>query len=536
MKKILTMFLSLLMVATLGVVNVSAEYETGSEIGTLEGNTQFTLNYISSAITYDGNEHGIFNILCLDESGAYISACPMDYVIQKSENGQNNWESTDGGTASGTTYYKKLTGYYRFCWKDADGNTTQVGPIVQIKNNVEVTIGIPTPSYTKDNNPYYTVSEEDVTLSFTKSGKSGETDVTTKWNDISVSSVTEDVNYLSGISFNDGKLTINSSSLVAGIYKVTLSASTDDNTTSTTKDVYIKKEAYVAQIGETKYETLEEAITNAPDGSTIKLLANYTIKNNLTIGKNITIDLNGNTLTVNGSIYINGKTLTIKDDTGEGSVVLNKADSHITANPTANAHIIAAAGGTFILESGTIVNECKNGDKGGNGVAIAAQGGTYESSPVYSTVIIRGGNYSGRESFIGRFGYGASAVIEAGAGYLLTDKDEFRFYNPTEASSITVQGGTFYHDLSDYLTSEYNTVKQKLNGSSYDVYVVEKINTNTNTNSDTATTTTPTKTYDPKDKNKDGVVSCEEEMNSANWVWSTTKGACVYSVTNTSAK
>ena len=52
----------------------------------------------------------------------------------------------------------------------------------------------------------------------------------------------------------------------------------------------------------------------------------------------------------------------------------------------------------------------------------------------------------------------------------------------------------------------------------------------------TTTTTTSTKSYDAKDKNKDGVVSCEEEMNSANWVWSTSKQACVYKVTNTSSK
>ena len=52
----------------------------------------------------------------------------------------------------------------------------------------------------------------------------------------------------------------------------------------------------------------------------------------------------------------------------------------------------------------------------------------------------------------------------------------------------------------------------------------------------TTTTTTSTKSYDAKDKNKDGVVSCEEEMNSANWIWSDTKQACVYKVTNTSAK
>ena len=52
----------------------------------------------------------------------------------------------------------------------------------------------------------------------------------------------------------------------------------------------------------------------------------------------------------------------------------------------------------------------------------------------------------------------------------------------------------------------------------------------------TTTTTTSTKSYDAKDKNKDGVVSCEEEMNSANWIWSTTKNACVYKVSNTSVR
>ena len=46
---------------------------------------------------------------------------------------------------------------------------------------------------------------------------------------------------------------------------------------------------------------------------------------------------------------------------------------------------------------------------------------------------------------------------------------------------------------------------------------------------------TPSKSYDAKDKNQDGVVSCEEE-NGKGWVWSEAKKACVYSVTNTSTK
>ena len=46
----------------------------------------------------------------------------------------------------------------------------------------------------------------------------------------------------------------------------------------------------------------------------------------------------------------------------------------------------------------------------------------------------------------------------------------------------------------------------------------------------------PTKTYSYKDKNQDGIVDCSEEMNNANWIWSESKGACVYKVSNTGTK
>ena len=47
---------------------------------------------------------------------------------------------------------------------------------------------------------------------------------------------------------------------------------------------------------------------------------------------------------------------------------------------------------------------------------------------------------------------------------------------------------------------------------------------------------TPTESYDLKDTNQDGVIDCAEEMNSKDWIWSDTKGACVYKVSNTSVK
>ena len=52
----------------------------------------------------------------------------------------------------------------------------------------------------------------------------------------------------------------------------------------------------------------------------------------------------------------------------------------------------------------------------------------------------------------------------------------------------------------------------------------------------TSNTTSSTKPAGAKDTNGDGVISCDEEMGSKNWIWSETKKACVYKVSNTSVK
>ena len=49
-------------------------------------------------------------------------------------------------------------------------------------------------------------------------------------------------------------------------------------------------------------------------------------------------------------------------------------------------------------------------------------------------------------------------------------------------------------------------------------------------------TTSSTKPAGVKDTNGDGVISCDEEMGSKNWIWSESKKACVYKVSNTSVK
>ncbi len=88
---------------------------------------------------------------------------------------------------------------------------------------------------------------------------------------------------------------------------------------------------------------------------------------------------------------------------------------------------------------------------------------------------------------------------------------------------------------------ENNAVKLEgnvltFNSSKFSTYFIVYGTSSSSGSSSSTTTTTPTKTYDAKDKNQDGIITCDEEMNSANWVWSTTKNACVYKVSNTSAK
>ena len=429
------------------------------------------------------------------------------------------------------------------------------------------------------------------------------------------------------------------------------------------------------------YDSLEAAISAASSETetTIKLISDeYTVNKELTINKNIVLDLNGKTLNVEKQIIISGKTLKVTDSSGgSGKIYLYSFD-----HTDSDGHIKVAQAGEFILESGTLFNSCEK-----NGSAIIANGDTNQS--VNSKVTINGGYITSKEFCIGIMGKGATANVVDGTIISSTGKGVFKLLSCVDEKPITVIGGVFYPNVSEYLTGEYSVVEQK--AGNYDAFkvvketsageidasskiilkaqgaagyikdkngdpvtvnnstefvlnatkiskledsdtkkVVEQIGTDKlsllplditltaindgvstqiaylgdgseiwvtlhlseeaakafkdktikivrihdgvadviedqnvllngdvlkiktgkfsiyaicgtssssggNTDSDTSTTTS-SKTYSSKDKNQDGVISCEEEMDSANWIWSTTKNACVYKVSNTSVR
>ena len=168
----------------------------------------------------------------------------------------------------------------------------------------------------------------------------------------------------------------------------------------------------VAQIGETKYATLQEAV-NAANDNTVKLLENVTEDINIPTGINVTLDLNGHKIT-----NVSGHTITV-----EKGGKLNISDSVGTGVVDNTSHEKGAIvnSGEVTLNGGTFKRSAENGiyspyGNGGNswytianyGTMEINTGVTVENAGGYSSMIrnggeatadcnltIRGGNFTG---------------------------------------------------------------------------------------------------------------------------------------------
>ena len=167
--------------------------------------------------------------------------------------------------------------------------------------------------------------------------------------------------------------------------------------------------ASVAEVGGKNYSSLREAINAAQDGETVTLRTDAT--EDVTIaGKNITLDLGGNTLTNTNAgkatISVQGGTVTVKN----GNVAGGTSYYNIEVTKGSNANmtltgVTATAGntgssmidnwGTLTIESGSYSGGL-NVVKSDEGSTLAINGGKFElsyaSSQGYTGVIFNYGN------------------------------------------------------------------------------------------------------------------------------------------------
>ena len=206
----------------------------------------------------------------------------------------------------------------------------------------------------------------------------------------------------------------------------------------------------VASVGDSKYQTLTEAIAAAKDGQTVTLLADAT--EDVVISKSITLDLGGKTLTNTNAgkatISVQSGTVTVQN----GSVVGGTSYYNIEAKKDANltlTDVTATAGnngssmidnyGTLTITSGTYTGGLDT-VKNEPSAKLNITGGTFTLTKGnsdgftgvvfnYGELTISGGEFVQSDK---NAPYGQAQVIH-------TDKDK----NGSAAPSTVITGGTF---------------------------------------------------------------------------------------------
>lgn len=244
----------------------------------------------------------------------------------------------------------------------------------------------------------------------------------------------------------------------------------------------------VAQIGDVGYITLEAAIAAAASGDTVKLLKD--VKEDVTIDKNITLDLGGKTLTNTGvgkaTISVNnGVTVTAKNGSVVGGTSFYNIQVGKAVNSTANLtleNVTATAGntgssmidnfGTLTIKSGTYTGGL-NVVKSEEGSTLTINGGKFTLnhavSNYYNGVIlsagmttITGGEFIQQNATTPKWAHptvvlamkvdGYPSAIEITGGKFINNKSDgkiFHGYGKATSDNFKVSGGTFNKSISD---------------------------------------------------------------------------------------
>ena len=201
----------------------------------------------------------------------------------------------------------------------------------------------------------------------------------------------------------------------------------------------------VAQIGSTGYESLAAAIEAAKSGNTVKLLRDT--KENVTIDKAMTLDLNGHTLnggTEKGkpALTITARTVTIKDSSEAQTGTIMREDTAENSGVSSHYVIDIQGNGWLTFESGTVKNG--SGAGGTKGASLVRVGD--DSVKKYPGLVINGGTFT-QDKFI---------VIKVDRGYLTLNGGTLNSANSYAVENwfrATIKGGTVNGAVSSWTYS-----------------------------------------------------------------------------------
>ena len=270
----------------------------------------------------------------------------------------------------------------------------------------------------------------------------------------------------------------------------------------------VKEGSYVAQVGNKKYETLADAIRLSAKGKTITLLTDVEQNSQLTIGKDITLDLNGKTIKNTVDIWgdkanailsiANGAKVTI---TGDGTIDAKENDCYTInvkkgdltiENGTfyGNVSVVQVEEGTLSVKGGTFdlhqkwegsskyLFNCIDDAYAGGSANVAISGGTFVGfdpsaspegegtsylAPGYAPTDNDDGTY-GVVAGVAQIGSKAYATL-AGAVAAAQDGDTITLLSDCSGDGIVVKSDVFPNGLTIDFAGYSYTVGGKLVGS-----------------------------------------------------------------------
>ena len=207
---------------------------------------------------------------------------------------------------------------------------------------------------------------------------------------------------------------------------------------------------YVAETGSKQYKTLQEAVDAASSGATVKLIGDT--KENVTIDKGLTLDLNG--FTLNGGTEEGKPALTVtarvtvKDSSTAQTGTIMREDT--AENSGVSSHYVIDIQsqqnkGWLTFEGGNVKND--SGNAAGKGASLVRVGGDSVNVKKYPGLVINGGTFT-QDNFI---------AIKVDRGYLNLNGGEVNSANSYAVENrfnANIKGGTVNGTVSTWVYSE----------------------------------------------------------------------------------
>ena len=226
--------------------------------------------------------------------------------------------------------------------------------------------------------------------------------------------------------------------LKGGTYSSDISALLDENSVAEKQGDNYVVTTYYAQVGETRYTTLQDAVDAATAGQTVTVIndVDMTSGKNITVkeGQNIVLDMNGHSIkganADHKNILVKGK-LTLKDSK-ENSTGKIYAETPYQYGVYDKPLVYVGSKGEFVMESGHIYSVIpeKTADNGQFGI------GAYDNSKV----TINGGTVESGWYAIAGNGSGVQTTAITINGGTLVSTSDYAIYHP-QFGTLTINDG-----------------------------------------------------------------------------------------------